>query len=92
MLSDVPERILRMAEKQLEHRTNNEKKIVNEEIRASKVGQFLGAFIALACIGGAIFLGMNGHDWLAGIMISIIAAVGTIFVLNKEPNNNNSSI
>ncbi|MDU7314310.1 MAG: DUF2335 domain-containing protein [Prevotella bivia] len=91
VLPDAPERILRMAEKQLEHRINTETKIVDAGLKESKYGQVIGAVIVLVCLAGSVFLGMNGHDWLAGSMVAIIATVGTIFVLRKEPDKDNLS-
>lgn len=99
VLPDAPERILSMAERQLEHRIKAENKIIDSGIVESKHGQYLGALIVILCLAGSVFLGINGHDWLAGSMVAIIAAVGTIFVLHKEPNkaeksegNNNSDM
>lgn len=86
VLPDAPERILSMAERQLEHRIKAENKIIDSGIAEGKHGQYLGALIVVLCLAGSVYLGMNGHDWLAGSMVAIIAAVGTIFVLHKEPN------
>ena len=61
VLPDAPERILRMAEKQLEHRINTETKIVDAGLKESKYGQVIGAVIVLVCLAGSVFLGMNGH-------------------------------
>lgn len=86
VLSNAPERIISMAEQQIKHRIEIEKKIVESGITESRHGQYLGALIVLLCLLGSVYLGMNGHDWLAGSMIAIIATVGTIFVLHKEPD------
>lgn len=92
VLPQAPERILAMAEKQADHRIETEKKIVEAGIRESKHGQYLGALIVVLCLAGSVYLGMNGHDWLAGSMVAIIAAVGTIFVLQKEPSNDEGAL
>lgn len=85
VLPSAPERILSMAEKQLEHRTEMERKIVASGIYESRAGQIIGCLLALSFLGAAIYLGMHGHDWLAGAIIAIIASVATIFVLKREP-------
>ena len=85
VLPNAPERIISMAERQLNHRIETETKIVETGISESKHGQYLGALIVMLCLAGSVFLGMNGHDWLAVSMVAIIATVGTIFVLHKEP-------
>ena len=46
-------------------------------------------FIVLVCIFVSAFLGLYGHDWLAGSMVAIIATVWHYFVLHKEPNKDN---
>nr|DAR00705.1 MAG TPA: putative membrane protein [Caudoviricetes sp.] len=92
VLSDAPERILAMVEKQIEHRINMEKEIVSSGLSESKKGQYFGAFIVLVCILSSVFLGMNGHDFLAGTLVAITATVGTIFVLKKAPHSGDKEI
>lgn len=84
---DAPERILQMAERQQAHRIESERRIISARNKESLLGLILGAFIVFSCIGAAIFLGLHGHDWLAGIIVGIIASVTTIFVLRKAPDN-----
>ncbi len=92
VLPDAPERILAMAEKQIQHRISMEEKIVSSGLSESKKGQNLGAIIVLACIASSVYLGMNGHDILAAALVAIIAAVGTIFVLKKTPRSGGKGI
>lgn len=42
-------------------------------------------FIVLVCIFVSAFLGLYGHDWLAGSMVAIIATVGTILFCIRNP-------
>ena len=86
VLPDAPERILTMAEHQLSHRINMEAKIVDAGINESKRGQNLGAILAVLCLISAIYLGINGHDWLAGSIMTIIVGIVGVFVLRKEPS------
>ncbi|MBE6262443.1 MAG: DUF2335 domain-containing protein [Prevotella sp.] len=92
VLPDAPERILAMAEQQLSHRINMESKIVDAGINESKRGQNLGAFLAILCLISAIYLGINGHDWLAGSIMAIIVGIVGVFVLRKEPSKNDKEL
>jgi uncharacterized membrane protein len=91
VMPDAPERILAMAERQSQHRINTETKIVESGIRESKRGQLLGATIVIGCLICSVILGLQGHDVLAGSIVTIIAAVATIFVLHKDPSHDNNS-
>ncbi len=86
ILPDAPERILTMAEKQQNHRIELENQIVKSGIRESKQGQWTGTILAFAFLF-AVYLGIKSHDWLAGIIIGILASVLVIMVLHKEPKN-----
>ena len=92
VLPDAPERILAMAEKQIQHRISMEEKIVSSGLSESKKGQNLGAIIVLVCIASSVYLGMNGHDILAAALVAITATVGTIFVLKKTPRNDGKGV
>ena len=71
------ERILVMAEKEQNHRIAWEETALGASVRETKLGQWLGFFIAVACIGAAIFLAVNGRDVVAGIALGI-SAVGLV--------------
>lgn len=86
VLPSAPERILKMAEKQQEHRIQMEKDIVAHGMKESTRGQILGVMLVLACLVAAVYLGINGHDWLAGCIIAIVASIATIFVLKRKPD------
>lgn len=36
--------------------------------RSDAIGQVLGAIVSLFCIGGAVYLALNGQPWVAGIL------------------------
>ena len=87
VLPGAADRILSMAEKQLLHRTGLEKEIVAKNFRQSSIGQFIGGILALICLGVSFWLGMNGHDWLAGIIATTtVIGIITVFVLNQRAN------
>jgi len=53
--------------------------------RSDMMGQIAGFLVCLCCIGAAVYLGLNGHDWLAGGIAAIpTAALIKAFVLIKN--------
>ena len=82
LIPDAPARLLAMAERQQQHRIEMENEIVRKDYQQVRRGQWLGVFIALVFIGGAIYLAMNDHDWVAGTMIGV-TLVGVVSLLIK---------
>ena len=83
-LPDAPERIMKMAEAQSEHRMYMEKKVLKYSTMESITGQVIGFLIAVIFLGAAVGLAMDGHDWLAGGIIAAISSLIAVFVLKKE--------
>ncbi len=80
------DRILKMAEKQSDHRIASEKKIIDYKTNAGKTGQILGFILVLCCISASLILGLYGHDVLARwIGVTTVFCVAVVFVLNKIP-------
>jgi len=53
--------------------------------RSDFIGQIAGFAICLICIGSSTYLGVNGHDWLAGAIAAIpTGALIKAFILNKK--------
>lgn len=54
-----------------------------------RAGSRILAFIfAMAALGGAVYMGINGHDWVAGVLgTTTIGMVVTAFVAGKGGNN-----
>ena len=53
--------------------------------RSDLVGQVFGLLVCLSSIASAIYLGINGHDWLAGVIAAIpTAALIKAFALSKK--------
>lgn len=78
------DRILRMAEKQQDHRMNCEDKIVTESTSQSKRGQWFGFIIAILFFAGALTLGFTDHEVLGGIIGGgTLVSVVTVFLTNK---------
>ncbi len=79
------DRIMKMAENQLEHRLSIEKSVVNSNNNDSRLGQIFGFVLSIVCIGAAVYLGINDHEWLAGIIATTtIIGLITTFVLGKK--------
>lgn len=92
VLPNAPERILAMAEKQLEHRTSLEKYIVESGVKESTRGQWIGSGLAILFLMAAVYLGIKGHESVAITIVIAIASLVAIFVLKKEPKNESKEI
>lgn len=85
-LQGAANRILSMAEKQLDHRILSENKYLDHEINVGKIGQILGFILVICCIIVSLILGLQGHDELAKwIGVTTVTCVAVVFVLNKNP-------
>lgn len=63
IVPDAPERILRMAEKEQDHRIDLERQIVPANNRAGKRGQWLGAVISVLALSLAAMSSWLGAPW-----------------------------
>ncbi|MDE6535890.1 MAG: DUF2335 domain-containing protein [Muribaculaceae bacterium] len=85
------ERMVSMAEQQLDHRIKCEDKIVDGSIAESKRGQTFGLIVSLFFLGAAVLLGMYNHEWLAGgLGGGTLLGLVTVFVTNK-PNKSDDN-
>ena len=78
VVPDAPERILRMAEKEQEHRISLEQQIVPADNKAGARGQWLGAIISLVALGLAVLADWLGAPWqvstaLVGVPVLSVA-------------------
>lgn len=92
VIPNMPERILRMAEKQSEHRQFLEKQSLQAPIDQSKRGQLLGFVIAVLFLLATVFLALNGFTVVAGVLggTTLIGLVA-IFVTGKYLHRRNES-
>ncbi len=78
---DFPERIMKLAEGEAEHRRECEKEAIRLKGREILLGQLIAAAITMAAFsvsGYALFL---GHQWISAIITgSTIATLATVFV------------
>lgn len=72
ILPSAPERLLRMAELEQQHRIDLESKIVPENIKAGARGQWLGAIISLVALVLAALMAWLGAPWQ--ISVALVAA------------------
>jgi uncharacterized membrane protein len=89
VLSDAPESILSIAEKQMAHRRSMEKAIVERNLSLSERGQWMGFCLAVLFLVASMILAFTGHELLGSIIMgSTLLGVLVIFVLNKLPSYN----
>lgn len=92
VLPDAPERILKMAELEQQHRHVIDTKLADSHIKQNGQGQILG-FVLAALFGiFSLILALKGHDWLAGIFgTTTIIGLAIIFVLHESPKKTEES-
>ena len=93
ILPGSTDRILKMAEKQVDHRISSDNKIINNTYRQSGRGQILGAILVVMFGVISLILGLTGHDSLAKyIGVTTVIGLAVVFVLNKIPLQNDKKI
>ena len=81
------ERILRMAEKEQDHRFECDDKMIDATISANKRGHWMGLIIAIVFAGIAGVLGFIGQTTVASIIGGLdIVSLVTVFVSNQFLN------
>lgn len=89
VITNAPERILAMTEKQVDHRIKTEDNIVTGGLIESRRGQWMGYSIVIILIAMSALLAILGHDWVAVGMMSAAIALAIIFVLHQNPKTEN---
>jgi len=88
---DGSERIVAMAEKQLNHRIQLEDYAIKEELKQSRVGQIFGFVLGLVGLLSASILALLGHETTAGIFgTTTIVGLVTVFVLGGKSSPKDS--
>ncbi|MCC7352446.1 MAG: DUF2335 domain-containing protein [Anaerolineae bacterium] len=81
IIPDGADRILKLAEKQAEHRMYLEKTVIESDVRRSDRGLILGFFIVLALgVGGLILVGIGRSAEGLAAMLVPLAGLGALFV------------
>lgn len=79
-------RILTMTETQVQHRVNIEGQIVNRTLTQKSWGMVIGGILTIIILAAVVFLGINGHDILAGTLgTTTIIGVIVVYVLGQKP-------
>ena len=71
VVPDAAQRIIRMAEKQSDHRMDLERKVVNSNVVKSYFGMVLATIIAIYGLYIAKEISINGNPWAAGIIAAL---------------------
>lgn len=84
VLESAPDRILRMAEKQSDHRMELEKSTIRRQLNQSGVGQVLAFLVSIGCIGASSWLAYEGHDAVAGVIGgTTVVGLVSVFIYGK---------
>ena len=93
ILPGSTDRILKMAEKQVDHRISSDNKIIDNTYRQSGRGQILGAILVVMFGVISLILGLTGHVSLAKyIGVTTVIGLAVVFVLNKIPLQNDKKV
>lgn len=81
IIPDGPERIMKMAEQQLEHNMKMEEKGLKAGIRSTYLGQILAFVLAILLIGVGAWLTCLGHETVGSIIFgTCLAGVIGLFI------------
>lgn len=84
-LPGAADRVFKMAENQQEHRIGMEKMVVRRQLNQSGTGQWMAFILAVLFLASGVYLGLEGHDWLAGgIVGSTLIGLVTVFIRGKS--------
>ncbi len=85
VISEGADRIMRMAEKQQEHRMSLESKIILSQTKQSVLGQWFGLIIGIVGIGCGTFLAYSGESTVGGIIAgATVVSLVSVFVIGKK--------
>ncbi|WP_434524541.1 DUF2335 domain-containing protein [Photorhabdus asymbiotica] len=80
------DRFLTLIEQQQKHRHEMEKVALEQMVRKSIRGQSYGLLLTFISLLVSLILGLNGNNWLAGIIGSgTVTTILIIYVLNRNP-------
>lgn len=86
ILPGAAERIIKMAEKQAEHRQSLEQQVIKSDVKNSKLGILCGFLIGIGGISGGVIVAIFGKQPLFGGILSFgsLAILATVFVHGTE--------
>ena len=84
------ERIMQMAEKQLDHRMKMENKVVGGQMLQSNIGQILAFLIGIAALGASTYCIVSGYEWSGSILgIGGLTGLVTAFIKGRSNQEKN---
>ena len=84
------DRIMQMAEKQLDHRMKMENKVVGGQMLQSNLGQILAFLIGLAALLASTYCIINNHEWAGSILgIGGLTGLVTAFIKGRSSQEAN---
>lgn len=87
ILPGSADRILKMAEKQQDHRIEVEKEAISKSLSHNRRGQTFGFIAMLLMLGLAVLFVFKGMKWWAGIIGTVtIATLVTLFISGNVQN------
>jgi uncharacterized membrane protein len=90
LIPNGADRIMKMAEQQLQHRMSMENSVVKGQMLQSNIGQVLAFLIGLAAIGAATYCIINGHDFSGSILgVGGLTSLVTAFIKGKSQQSRN---
>lgn len=86
------ERIIRMAEQEGEHVRSSEAFQIRHMVISQYLGMLFGFLIAAGGLSAAVFLAVNGHPWVAGMIggVSLATIVGSFVKRTPKPKSKSS--
>jgi uncharacterized membrane protein len=85
------ERIMQMAEKQLEHRIQMENKVVGGQMLQSNIGQILAFLIGLAALFASTYCIVSGYEW-SGSLLGLAGLTGLVTAFIKGRDNQEKNL
>jgi len=79
------ERIMQMAEKQLDHRHALESKVIPSQLKQSRAGQWFGFVLGVIGLGCGTFLAYSGQPYVGGLIAgTTVVSLVSVFVIGKR--------
>lgn len=87
-----PDRIIKMSEKELDHRIELEDFYIKESIKLNKIGMFFAFCITLTALIAGFVLIYNDKDGIgiASIIGALAGVIGFFFINNQKESNDNN--
>lgn len=91
VIPDGADRIMKMAEKQQDHRISLETKLVGSQSFQSMLGQIFGLVIGIFGISCGTYLAMTGNTTVGGIIAGgTVISLVSVFVIGKTSQRKKS--